>query len=78
MLFGVMRLFEEENDGLVRSAYQCKLLLKDDALTRTRKKSSRETILNELKIFKEECNTNEQALVNLNYLFTLFLSLILF
>ena len=67
MLIGIMRLFEEEKNGLLTSEYEFKTLLKGDTLTRTQSKSNRETVLKELTFFKQECYDNEQALVSLNY-----------
>ncbi|CAF3641506.1 unnamed protein product [Rotaria sp. Silwood1] len=62
MLIGIMRLFEEKKNDSVKVEYQVKSLLVGDTLTRTQVKSNRETVLNELAIFKEECDENEQAL----------------
>ncbi|CAF1035716.1 unnamed protein product [Rotaria sp. Silwood1] len=65
MLIGIMRLFEEKKNDSVKVEYQVKSLLVGDTLTRTQVKSNRETVLNELAIFKEECDENEQALVSI-------------
>jgi hypothetical protein len=67
-----MRLFVEEKNGSLISEYQFKSLLKGDILTRTEGKSRRETVLNELAIFKEECDDNEQALVSFYFVVYLF------
>ena len=64
MLIGIMRLYVENRKDSLTSEYQFKVLLKSDILIRTREKSSRESVLNELSIFKQECNENEQALVS--------------
>jgi hypothetical protein len=64
MLIGIMQLFQEENDKFLTTEYQFKSLLKGDTLTRTQNKVTREMLLNELVIFKEECDENEQALVS--------------
>ena len=64
MLIGIMRLYVENREGSLTSEYQFKVLLKGDILIRTREKYSRESVLNELSIFKQECNENEQALVS--------------
>ena len=64
MLIGIMRLYVENREDSLTSEYQFKVLLKGDILIRTREKSSRESVLNELSIFKQECNENEQALVS--------------
>ena len=66
-----MRLFVENKNGIFTSEYQFKSLLKGDVLTRTQDKSNREAVLNELAIFKEECDDNEQALVT--YFFNVYL-----
>ncbi|CAF1373870.1 unnamed protein product [Rotaria sordida] len=45
--------------------YEVKLLFNGDTLTRTQERSTYETLLRELIIFKEEFDDNEQALVGL-------------
>jgi hypothetical protein len=64
MIIGVMRLFEEENNGMVTSEYQFKSLFKGDIVTRTQAKLSRETVFTELSFFKNECDANERDLVS--------------
>ncbi|CAF1354839.1 unnamed protein product [Rotaria sordida] len=44
--------------------YEVKLLLNGDTLTRTQERSTYETLLRELIIFKEEFDDNEQALIS--------------
>jgi len=68
LLIGITRLFQEDNDGVLTSEYQFKLLLKDHKLTRNQENVTSEILLNELVIFKEECYENEQALVSYGYL----------
>jgi hypothetical protein len=68
VLIGITRLFQEDNDGLLTSEYQFKLLLKGDTLIRNQNKVTSQMLLNELVNFKEECNENEQALVSYGYL----------
>ncbi|CAF4058801.1 unnamed protein product [Rotaria sp. Silwood1] len=62
LLIGIMRLFEHKIDGNVTSEYQFKSLVKSNSLTRTQMTVNRENLLNELDIFKEECDKNEQDL----------------
>jgi len=64
LLIGITRLFQEDNDGVLTSEYQFKLLLKDHKLTRNQENVTNKILLNELVIFKEEFNENEQALVS--------------
>ena len=64
ILIGIMRLFEENNDGLITNEYQFKPLLTGDTLTRTQTKVPLEMLLNKLVNFKEEVDENEQALVS--------------
>ncbi|CAF3499226.1 unnamed protein product [Rotaria sp. Silwood1] len=62
LLIGVMRLFEHKIDGIVTSEYQFKSLIIGNSLTRTQMTVNRENLLNELDIFKEEYDKNEQDL----------------
>ena len=64
MLIGIMRRSIKQNKSLPISEYEYFPLLKDDTLIKTKQKFSLEAILNELSIFKEDCDDNEQALVN--------------
>ncbi|CAF4393858.1 unnamed protein product, partial [Rotaria sordida] len=59
MLIGIMRLFEEKKNDSLISEYQFKILLKGDTLIRTQEKSTRDNVLDELAVFKEECDENE-------------------
>jgi hypothetical protein len=65
MLIGIQRLCQEEKDELFSTKYQFQSLLKGDTLTRTQEKSTRAVLLDELTIFKKECDDNELALVSL-------------
>jgi hypothetical protein len=65
MLIGIMRRSPGEKGWAFSSEYAFKILLKSDTLTRTQEKSTRETLLRELIIFKEKCDENEQNLVSL-------------
>jgi hypothetical protein len=65
MLIGIMRRSAGENGWSFTSEYEFKSLLNGDTLLRTQEKSTRKTLLRELIIFKEKCDDNEQALVNL-------------
>ncbi|CAF1316831.1 unnamed protein product [Rotaria sordida] len=62
MLIGIMRLFEEKKNDSLISEYQFKILLKGDTLIRTQEKSTRDNVLDELAVFKEECDENERTL----------------
>jgi hypothetical protein len=64
MLIGIMRRSADEKDWLSIPEYQFRPLLKGDTLIRTQEKFSPESILNELSMFKKECDENEQALVS--------------
>ncbi len=59
---GVMRRSPGEEDWLLISEYEFKLLFKDYTLVLTEEKLTRETFLRVLIIFKEECDDNEQLL----------------
>ena len=73
MFIGSMRLVVERQYDSFISEYQVKILLEDDTLMPTLEKSSRENVLYELVIFKEEFDDNERTLVSfcLSYLFNL-------
>ncbi|CAF1229144.1 unnamed protein product [Adineta steineri] len=60
MLIGIMRRSAKDKYWASKSEYQFKVLLKGDTLMCTQQKSNRERLLNELAIFKEECDRNEQ------------------
>ncbi len=64
MLIGIMRRSAGEKGWAFTSEYAFKILLKNDTLTRTQEKTTRETLLRELINFKEKCDENEQALVS--------------
>jgi len=64
LLIGITRLFQENKDGVLTSEYEFKLLLKDHKLTRNQENVTSEMLLNELVIFKEEFNENEQVLAS--------------
>jgi hypothetical protein len=51
LLIGIMRLFENKTNELIKFEYQFKSLLKYDMLTRTYKTVNREILLNELDFF---------------------------
>ncbi|CAF1303550.1 unnamed protein product [Rotaria sordida] len=63
--------FDERKNGIIgiesftECEYEVKLLLNGDTLTRTQERSTYETLLRELIIFKEEFDDNEQALLSL-------------
>ena len=59
-----MKLFEQKIDGIITSEYQFKSLIKGNTSTCTRMTINRENLLNELNIFKEESDKNEQDLVS--------------
>jgi hypothetical protein len=65
MLIIIMRQSAGEQRWLSKSEYDFTSLLKGDTLTDTQEKSTCETLLRELIIFKEKCDDNEQTLVNL-------------
>jgi hypothetical protein len=67
MLIGIIRRSAEEKDWVFTSEYKFKTLLERDTLTRTLEKSTRETLLRELIMFKEKCDDNEQTLVSFDY-----------
>ncbi len=60
LLIGISRLFEDRND----SKYQFKFLLKSEVITRTHEIVNRDSLLNELRIFKNECDANEEVIVS--------------
>jgi hypothetical protein len=64
ILIGVVRRSPGEEDWLLISEYEFKLLFKDYTLVLTEEKLTRETFLRVLIIFKEECDDNEQLLVS--------------
>ncbi|CAF4022794.1 unnamed protein product [Rotaria sordida] len=57
-----MGLFELKIDSIVTSEYQLKSFIKGNTLACTRMTINRENLLNELDIFKEEYDKNEQNL----------------
>jgi hypothetical protein len=61
LLIGIMRLFDDKNDP----KYQFKFLLKCEVITRTNEIINRESLLNELRIFKTECDANEEIIVSI-------------
>ncbi|CAF3792056.1 unnamed protein product [Rotaria sordida] len=64
MLIGIMRRSARTKDWSLTGEYEVKLLLNGDTLTRTQERSTYETLLRELIIFKEEFDDNEQALIS--------------
>jgi hypothetical protein len=58
LLIGIMRLFEDKIDGLTTSEYQFKLLFEDNSLINIQQ------TINQLSIFKKQCEKNEQGLVS--------------
>ncbi|CAF1089429.1 unnamed protein product [Adineta steineri] len=60
MLIGIMRRSAKDKYWALKSEYQFKVLLKGDTLMCIQQKSNRERVLNEMAIFKEECDRNEQ------------------
>ena len=64
LLIGIMRLFEDKIDGLTTSEYQFKLLFEDKSLINIQQTINRERLINELSIFKKQCEKNEQGLVS--------------
>lgn len=65
LLIGIMRSSDPEKCWSSISEYEFTLLLKNDTIIRTNAKSTRETLLCELIIFKEKCDENEQILVSI-------------
>jgi len=64
MLIGIMRQSATDKTCSSTSKYVFLPLLKGDTLIRTKEKFSTKSVLNELSMFKEECDENEQALVS--------------
>ncbi|CAF1142598.1 unnamed protein product [Adineta steineri] len=62
MLIGIMRRSAKDKYWTSKSEYQFKVLLKGDTLMCIQQKSNRERLLNELAIFKGECDRNERSL----------------
>ncbi|CAF1450233.1 unnamed protein product [Rotaria sordida] len=62
MLIGIMRESLYKKDSSSTSEYEFTVLFKNETLTSTEETFSLKSILNELSIFKEECDDNEQAL----------------
>jgi hypothetical protein len=63
MLIGIMRTLDLEKYESLKSRYQFRLLLENNKLIRTQEKVNLERLLNELIIFKEQSDENEQNLV---------------
>jgi hypothetical protein len=63
MLIGIMRRSTGETGWAFPSEYEFQTLLECDTLSRTQEKSTRETLLRELIVFKEKYDDNEQELV---------------
>ncbi|UJR19503.1 hypothetical protein I4U23_022632 [Adineta vaga] len=66
ILIGITRSFIGEQNSSLTSEYNFKILLQDNQLLRFQQSLSRETLLDELKIFKKEFNQNERILSNWN------------
>jgi hypothetical protein len=64
LLIGIMRRPAGIKGWSSPSDYECTLLHQGDTLTRIRMESDRERLLNELIIFKKQCDDNEQTLVS--------------
>ncbi|CAF1307648.1 unnamed protein product [Rotaria sp. Silwood1] len=64
MLIGIMPRRIQKRDDPLMSEYNVNILLQGDTLMRTLEKSSRDNILNELAIYKERFDHNEQTLIN--------------
>ncbi len=64
MLIGIMRRSTEGKGWLSPFDYQCTILQQGNTLARTQVESSGERLLNELIIFKEQCDENEKVLVS--------------
>ena len=65
LLFRIMRLFEHKiSDGVVTSEYDLKILVKGNILMPTGAAVDHKNLLNELDIFKEECDKKEKDLVS--------------
>ncbi|CAF3501203.1 unnamed protein product [Rotaria sp. Silwood1] len=62
LLIGIMRLFEYERDELTASEYQFETFVKGNTLVRTKMTVNCDNLCNELNIFKEKCDKNEQNL----------------
>jgi len=63
MLIGIMQTLDIEKCESLKSRYQFRLLLENNKLIRTQEKVNLERLLNELIIFKEQSDENEQNLV---------------
>ena len=61
MLIGIMRRSAKDTNWPWKSKYQFRSLLKGNTLIRTQVESSLERLLNELAIFKEQCDDNEDS-----------------
>ena len=70
MLIGIMRRSADEASWGVSSEYEFQTLLECDTLIRTQEKSTRETLLRELIVFKEKHDENEEDLVNFEKYFS--------
>jgi hypothetical protein len=68
LLIGIIRLFENRKNRT--SEYQFRLLFEGNTLMNTQMTVNREMLLNELVIFKEKCDKNEQDLVSHFYVYS--------
>ena len=64
MLIGIGRCTPEEKLWFSPPDYRYQVLLKGDRLARNREEATEKSVLNELKIFKEEFDRNEIDLVS--------------
>jgi len=68
MLIGIMQRSPRENDPFPESKYEYKELLKGNSLIHTPRKLNLETLFDQLVVFKEEFDENEQYLVSICYI----------
>ena len=64
MLVGITRLFEYRIKEEIASEYRFETLMKGNILARTQAITNRDILINELAVFKERCDENEQDLVS--------------
>ncbi|CAF4421473.1 unnamed protein product, partial [Rotaria sp. Silwood2] len=62
LVIGIRRQFEYERDGLTISEYQFETFVKSNTLSRSEINANHKILSNELVIFKEKCDENEQNL----------------
>lgn len=69
LLIGIMPRCERKINDVTEFEYQFMTLVKNNTLIRTEIPINRDNLWNELQIFKQECEENQQILVSVIFIF---------